>query len=102
MQKSLILGDAFKEGPDLQNLMRSHTVLTCGIAVQNWTNTDLSSPHYTSFTGMLSIPPTSIPSGTIQAVVRSIKHNPFYTFKKAEIKLGRIKTLAFRYQIQHN
>ncbi|XP_063438654.1 uncharacterized protein LOC134719591 [Mytilus trossulus] len=69
MRKAMILGDTFKGGPDLQNLMRSNTVLTCGIAIQNWTNTELPSPHYTSFTGMLSIPPTSIPSGTIQAVV---------------------------------
>ncbi|XP_052083766.1 uncharacterized protein LOC127721132 [Mytilus californianus] len=68
MQKSLILGQTLK-GTDLQSLMRAHTTITCGIAVENWTNSELASPQYTSFTGMLSVPPRSIGSGAVQAVV---------------------------------
>ncbi|XP_076080394.1 conoporin-Cn1-like [Mytilus galloprovincialis] len=68
LQKSLTLGQTLK-GNDLQSLMRSHTSITCGIAIENWTNSELSSPQYASCTGMLSIPPRSIGSGTVQAVV---------------------------------
>ncbi|VDH89864.1 Hypothetical predicted protein [Mytilus galloprovincialis] len=80
MQKSLTLGQTLK-GTDLQNLMRAHTSITCGIAIENWTSSELSSPQYTSCTGMLSIPPRSIGSGSVQAVVRSLKNKPINAVK---------------------